>query len=70
MRLRGNANTADRETDTEEDTEEKKLENEGPDEDEEENWKLWERRLKNSHRHRQAYQDALVELKGSPSTLS
>jgi hypothetical protein len=31
--------------------------------------RLREPRLKkNSHRHRQAYQDALVEVKGSPST--
>ncbi|KAH0813995.1 hypothetical protein GEV33_008796 [Tenebrio molitor] len=30
--------------------------------------KLREPRLKNSHRYRQAYQDALVELNGSPST--
>jgi hypothetical protein len=74
----GNANTADREEDTEEedaeeeDTEEKKLENEEPDEDEEENWndatETPGAKTQNSHRRRQAYQDALVELKGSPST--
>jgi hypothetical protein len=65
----GNANTADREADTEkedaeeEDTEEKKLEKQAPDEDEEDNWND-----ATETPGAKTQKDALVELKGSPST--